>query len=226
MLGKEGIETQLGSQPPGRGCRDALFILRSLLQVRQKHNLPSWALFVDLEKAFNTVRHELLFELLEIYGIPESMIDIIRRLYGNVTLKLSSGSTKNMIPYSVGVKQGNAMALVLFIILMQAMAERLEEEWETADIQSVDFRHFKDSPKHRGCMHGQDWKAKGTTFKLDNILYGNDGMTAFNTKSDMAKGAKILRKHMERFGLVMHIGCGGRRQKPYFSHRQEQKQPQ
>jgi hypothetical protein len=33
MLEKEGLETQLGSQP-GRGCRDTLFILRSLLQVR------------------------------------------------------------------------------------------------------------------------------------------------------------------------------------------------
>jgi hypothetical protein len=39
MLKKEGIETQLDSQP-GRGCRDALYILRSLLQVRRKHNLP------------------------------------------------------------------------------------------------------------------------------------------------------------------------------------------
>jgi hypothetical protein len=109
MLEKEGIETQLGSQP-GRGCRDALYILRSLLQVRRKHTLPSWALFVDLEKAFDTLsRHELLFELLEIYGIPEDIIDVIQRLYKNVTLKLNSGSMKDVIPYSVRVKQGDAM---------------------------------------------------------------------------------------------------------------------
>jgi hypothetical protein len=105
------------------------------------------------------------------------------------------------------------MAPVLFIVLMQAMAEMLEEEWETADIQFVDFRHFKDSPKHRERMHGQDWKAKGTTFKLDSILYVDDGMFVINTKSDMAKGAEILRKHMERFGLIMHIGRGGKKLK-------------
>jgi hypothetical protein len=205
MLEREGIETQLGSQP-GRGCRDALYILRSLLQTRRKHNLPSWALFVDLEKAFDTVRHELLFDLLETYGIPEDMIDVIRRLYENVELKLSSGSAKSTIPYSVGVKQGDAMAPVLFIVLMQAMAETLEDEWEAADIQSVDLRHFKDTDKHRGRMHGQAWNTKGTAFKINHILYVDDGMFVFETKRDMIKGAEILRKHMLRFGLLMHYG--------------------
>jgi hypothetical protein len=209
MLKIEGLEMQLGAQP-GCGCRDALFILRSLLQVRRKHNLPSWALFVDLEKAFDTVRHELLFKLLEIYGIPESMIDVIQRLYKNVTLKLSSGSVKDTISYSVGVKQGDAMAPVLFIILMQAMAETLEDEWKTANIQSVDLRHFKDTPKHCGRMHGQAWKAKGTTFKLNNILYVDDGAFIFNTRSNMIMGAEILRSHMACFGLIMHIGRNGK----------------
>jgi hypothetical protein len=186
-----------------------------------------WALFVGLEKAFDTVRHELLFKLLEIYGIPEGMIDIIRRLYENVALKLSSGSMKDTIPYSVGVKQGDTMEPVLFIVLMQAMAETLEDKWKTADIQSVDLRHFKDTPKHHGCMHGQAWKAKGTTFNLNKILYVDDGVFVFNTKGDMIKGAKILRRHMACFGLIMHIGRGGKnqRQKPYFPHHQDWKQP-
>jgi hypothetical protein len=48
-----------------------------------------WALFVDLEKAFDMVRHKLLFKLLEIYGIPEDLINVIQRLYKNVMLKLN-----------------------------------------------------------------------------------------------------------------------------------------
>jgi hypothetical protein len=76
-------------------------------------------------KGFDKVRHEILFELLEIYLIPEDIIDVIRRLYKNMELKLNSGSAKDTIPYSVvGVKQGDAMAPVLFIMLMQAMAEQ------------------------------------------------------------------------------------------------------
>jgi hypothetical protein len=74
-----------------------------------------------LEKAFDTVRHELLFKLLEIYGIPEDMIKVIQRLYKKVMLKLKSGSAKDTILYSVGIKQGDAMVPVLFIVLACAL---------------------------------------------------------------------------------------------------------
>jgi hypothetical protein len=142
------------------------------------------------------------------------MIDFIRRLYKNVTLKLSSGSMKDTNPYSIGVKQGDAMApVVFFIVLMQAMAGTLEEEWKEADIQSVDLHYFKDMPKHQGYMHGQAWNAKGTTFNIDHILYVDDGVFVFNTKRDMQKGVEILRKLMARFGLIMHIGRDGKKSK-------------
>jgi hypothetical protein len=39
----------------------------------------------------------------------------------------SSRCAKDTIPYSIGVKRGDVMAPVLFIVLMQAMAETLKE---------------------------------------------------------------------------------------------------
>jgi hypothetical protein len=33
------------------------------------------------------------------------------------------------------------------------MAETLEEKWEAAYIKYLDLHHFKDTPKHQGCMH-------------------------------------------------------------------------
>jgi hypothetical protein len=212
MLKKEGIETQLGSQP-GLGCRDALYILKSLLQTRRKHNLPSSALFVDLEKASDTVRHKLLLKLLEIFGIPDDIIKVIQRLYKKVTLKLNSGSVKDSIPYSVGVRQGDAMVPVLFIVLMEAMAETLEDEWKSADIETVDLRHFKDTPTHQGRMHGQAWSTEGTTFNINHILYVDDSMFVFDKRSGMIKCAEIVRKHILRFALLMHYGKDGKKSK-------------
>jgi hypothetical protein len=57
MLKEHGIEEQLGCQP-SHGCRDALFIVRSALQICHKHTLLTWALFVDLVKAFDTIDRE------------------------------------------------------------------------------------------------------------------------------------------------------------------------
>jgi hypothetical protein len=91
------------------------------------------------------------------------------------------------------------MAPVLFIEHLQVMAETLEDKWEAADITLSLHRH------PQGCMPRLVWDTKGKTFKINHILY-NDGKFVFDTKSDMIKGAEILRKHMTHFGLIMHIG--------------------
>jgi hypothetical protein len=60
---------------------------------------------------------------------------------------------------------------------------------------------------------GQAWDTKGTTFKINHIMYVDDGMFVFDTKSDMIKGTEILRKRMPCFGLMMHIGRDGKKSK-------------
>jgi hypothetical protein len=56
---------------------DALFIVRSALQLRHKHMLPTWALFINLVKAFDMISRELMFHFLAKFGIPKSMIYVI-----------------------------------------------------------------------------------------------------------------------------------------------------
>ena len=85
-----------------------------MLQMRRYHNLPTWALYVDLVKALDTANHELLFKLLSKFGVPDHLIDVIRRLYHNTEIKIKVGKEEQNIPYSVGVKQGDNMAPVLF----------------------------------------------------------------------------------------------------------------
>jgi hypothetical protein len=140
-IAKHGIQAQFGSQP-FVGCRDAIYTIRSMLQMRRHHNLPTWAQHVDLVKAFNTANHELLFKLLSKFGVPDLLVDVIRRLYHD-TDKIKVGKEERMILYLVGVKQGDNMAPVLFLFLMQAMAEEaLEGEWKENDLDTPQFRHI------------------------------------------------------------------------------------
>jgi hypothetical protein len=59
--------------------------------------LPTWALFVDLVKAFDTIDRELMFQILSKFGIPESMIYVIRRLYDETEIKISMGAEKGSV---------------------------------------------------------------------------------------------------------------------------------
>jgi hypothetical protein len=142
MLKEHGIKEQLGYQPL-QGCRDALFIVRSTLQLRHKHRLPTWALFVSLVKAFDTINRELMFQILSKFSIPELMIYVIRRLYDENEIKLSMGAEKGSVKNTIGVKQGDVMAAILFIIVMQAMAETLMPLWLETEIATQEFRFHK-----------------------------------------------------------------------------------
>jgi hypothetical protein len=212
MLKEHGIEEQLGCQPL-RGCRDELFIVHSALQLRHKHMLPTWALFVNLVKAFDTINRELMFQILSNFGIPESMIYVIRRLYDENEIKLSMGTKKGSVKNTMGVKQGDAMAAVLFIIVIQTMTKTLTPLWLEAEITMPEFRFHKETKSCYGKMKGQSTTTKGTGFKMFLSLYVDDSSFIFETKEDMQKGASILYHHMKRVGLRMHIGRDGGKSK-------------
>eukprot|EP00978_Attheya_sp_CCMP212_P045747 scaffold359180_cov28-Attheya_sp.AAC.1 len=58
------IENQF-SCIPKKGCIDALFCIKNALYIRKQHDLDTWAIFIDLVKAFDTADHEMLLKILE-----------------------------------------------------------------------------------------------------------------------------------------------------------------
>jgi hypothetical protein len=62
ILVEEGLEEQNGFMP-NRGCRDGIFFLKLALQKRREHGLGTWAVFVDLVKAFDSVPREAMYSV-------------------------------------------------------------------------------------------------------------------------------------------------------------------
>ena len=73
LLDLHGTRFQFGGTPT-LGCQDGLFTLKTLLNARKNHNLPSFVAFVDLVKAYDTVNHDLLLKILGKYGAPPSSL--------------------------------------------------------------------------------------------------------------------------------------------------------
>jgi hypothetical protein len=55
--------------------------------------------------------------------------------------------------------------------------------------------------------------ADGTIFKILQILYIDDGVFFFNSRSDLIKGVNLINKVFKNFGLEMHIGQNGKASK-------------
>ena len=99
--------------------------------------------FVDLVKAFDTIHHKLLFELLKKYGIPIYLIKVIEKLYKDFKSEIKVGKRKELINYSMGVKQGDNLVPIIFIIFVQFMAELVSKKWKDNNISTLKFQHNK-----------------------------------------------------------------------------------
>ena len=95
------------------------------LQKLKEHNLETWALFIDLVKAFDTVSREALFAVLRKFGMPDHFICIVMRLHTGAVMKFKIGEIDSTVPSEIGVRQGSCEGPTLFLFIMQAALETM-----------------------------------------------------------------------------------------------------
>jgi len=81
---KVGLQEQAGFTK-GRGCTDTTAALKITLQQLRNAYRDSYVLFLDLVKAFDSVNREMLWKILAKYGLPDSLIVVIRKMYSNTS---------------------------------------------------------------------------------------------------------------------------------------------
>ncbi len=55
---------------------------------RKEHGLETWALFIELAKAFDTVPREALFAILRRFGLPDHFVNIVICLHENALINV------------------------------------------------------------------------------------------------------------------------------------------
>jgi hypothetical protein len=104
---------------------------------------------------------------------------------------------------SVGVRQGDNMAPVLFLFLVFAFAETLETEWKNAGIgvctvQSViGEKLLAGKGKLRGHLPKVYLSQGLTAVEILQCLYADDGAFIFASRTDSKKGLTLIYKHFE-----------------------------
>jgi hypothetical protein len=195
------------------GCQEAQHTIKRALLLRRQHGLESYAVFVDLVKAFDTVHHKLMYEILSKYGMPPNLVEIIKKLYENCTVKIKVGTKFTEILYSTGVHQGDNMSPVLFLFVIQAFLDTLQ-----LPTPPILFSHFPENKNgnlntQKGRLLSQNPRAKGTPFTFSSSFYVDDSFFLFQTKSQLEEAVTELDRHFARFGLIMHLGTPNVRSK-------------
>lgn len=67
----------------GRSTTDQMLTLELLTQIQSRRVQETHIMLIDLQKAFDSVDRELLFELLENTGIDDTVSDILKSAYSS-----------------------------------------------------------------------------------------------------------------------------------------------
>ena len=103
----------------GRSTTSHILALRRILQEVRAKNLTAVMLFIDFRKAFDSIHRGLLMKILLAYGIPQELVDLIRRMYdGTLARVLTEDGLTEAFLILAGVMQGDTLAPYLFIIVI------------------------------------------------------------------------------------------------------------
>ena len=117
------IEQQFGFIP-GRSTTDGIFCLRMLLEKWTEGQKAVHYAFIDLEKAYDRVLREELWECLRLAETSECSIKIIQDMYdgATTTVRSAAGLTKKF-KKGVGLHQGSSLNPFLFAIIIDRLTE-------------------------------------------------------------------------------------------------------
>ena len=95
---------------------------------RAAKGLPTYAMFIDFRKAYDTVPHEALLRKLRCIGIKGRALAFIQSLYSTSEVVVRVGShLSEPFPLKRGLRQGCPMSPVLFDIFINDILDGLEE---------------------------------------------------------------------------------------------------
>ena len=159
---------------------------------------PLYMCFIDLEKAFDRVSREALWQVLGKSGCPEKFINMIRQFHDGMSGKVRlDDNLSDGFSVSCGVKQGCVMAPTLFNIFFAAV---IADAVQKCDGQiHITFRTDK------GIFDLSRFRAAGKCrqLKILDALYADDACFMADDPAMLQTYINHLKDACSKFGLTI-----------------------
>ena len=134
--------------------------IRSIYDVMDfivKENIPGLMLFIDFQKAFDSVEWEFLFKCLEAFNFGSDFLHWVKVFYKSIqSCILNNGITSRFFTLERGVRQGDPLSPYLFVVVVETLAIAIRQNSNIKDVRANCFcasllRTQIHMPRHRAC---------------------------------------------------------------------------
>jgi hypothetical protein len=113
---------------PNRSTIDQIFYIRQILENKWEYNGTVYQLFIDLKKAYDSIKREVLYNILLEFGIPKKLVRIIKICLNETYSKVRIGKLlSDTFPIQNGLKQGDALSPLLFNFALECAIRKVQE---------------------------------------------------------------------------------------------------
>uniref|UniRef100_A0A3Q2QDV6 Reverse transcriptase domain-containing protein n=1 Tax=Fundulus heteroclitus TaxID=8078 RepID=A0A3Q2QDV6_FUNHE len=175
--------SQRGFIGGGKGCAENLMVLDGIMNNAKKSTRSLAVVFIDLARAFDSVSHKLIEEVLKGRGTEISVVDFILDSYQGVKTRiLTADGPTNFIEVERGVKQGDPLSPILFNM-------------------AIDQLHSLEK-------HGKGYRLAGHS--ITALAYADDLVLLSESWRGMNGNIRLLKEFLVSTGLQVKVAkCGG-----------------
>lgn len=154
-------------------------------------------MFTDLHKAYDTIPREALWQVLRKYGIPPTLVNIIRSLHEGMKTEVTvDGTTTTEIEATNGLKQGCTIAPTLFNLYFNFV---IELWYKRSQLFGVEV-HYQCGGRLVG---KRTWRPLKTT--ANELQFADDVALVGLSSEEIERAAQTLDKVASEWGLTLSL---------------------
>ena len=112
----------------GRFIGENIRLIDSIIQYATERNIPGLLLFIDFEKAFDSLEWPFIHDTLRSSGFGASLINWVKTLYSHSeSCILNNGWASNFFEIQRGVRQGCPLSPYLFMLSAEVLATAIRK---------------------------------------------------------------------------------------------------
>ena len=208
----EGVDKAQFGFRKGLGTRNATFMLRTVMERAIEKQKDVYMCFIDFEKAFDTVRHELMMERLRGLGVDAADLRVFTNLYWGQKAVVKIGEDRSeWTEIQRGVRQGCVLSPDLFSLYSQAVMDELRN-MEGINIGGTNINNIRYADD-TVLIADTEEKLQGLVNKL------NEGCGQYGLKINIGKTEVMgLTKRREELPVNIILGTGALKQVSTFKY--------
>jgi hypothetical protein len=193
------LEVQYGFRN-GRGCSDAIFVLRRVIDQHLVRRRPLHICFIDITKAYDSVDRETAWKALLHRGAPPKIVQLLRDMHTDTryVVRAPGIGLGETFAVETGFKQGDVISPMLFNLYMDCV---IRDVMPIIKSLGIAFRYTIN-----GALHEKDHKTLGEEDLLWILLYADDIALMSDDPDKLRDMVTALDSAFQRWGLLISVG--------------------